>query len=56
MLVSGIWCIATLEYFATEDQTLSPWILNSLKPIQMSSFDHEEISNCKKKLHKNRVD
>ena len=52
MLVSGIWCIATLEYSASEDQTSSPWVLNSLKPIQMSSFDHEEYLTARKNFTK----
>jgi ATP-dependent Lon protease len=42
MLVSGVWCIVTLEYIYNEDKTASPWILTSLKPIQMSSFDQEQ--------------
>ncbi len=42
MLVSGVWCIVTLEYTPSEDSNASPWILTNLKPIQMSSFDHEE--------------
>jgi len=53
MLVSGVWCIATLEYSASQDQTSSPWILNGLKPIQMSSFDHEEYLEARKKFSKN---
>jgi len=42
MLVSGVWCIVTLEYIYNEDKTASPWILTSIKPIQMSSFDQEQ--------------
>jgi len=41
MLVSGVWCIADVEYEYTEDKSVSPWILGSLKPIQMSNFDYE---------------
>lgn len=39
LLVGGVWCIAEIEYMASEDKGTSPWILNSLKPIQLSSFD-----------------
>ncbi len=39
LLVSGVWCIAEVNYEFTEDKTASPWILSSLKPIQMSRFD-----------------
>ena len=41
LLVGGVWCIADIEYEHTEDKDASPWILGSLKPIQMSSFDYE---------------
>ncbi len=41
LLVSGVWCIADLEYSYTEDKNSSPWILASLKPIQLSSFDFD---------------
>lgn len=41
MLVSGVWCIADIEYEYTEDKSVSPWILSSLKPIQLSNFDFE---------------
>jgi ATP-dependent Lon protease len=39
LLVSGVWCIAEIDYFYNEDKESSPWILNSIKPIQMSKFD-----------------
>ena len=39
LLVSGVWCIASLEYEFTEDKSASPWILSTLKPIQISQFD-----------------
>jgi len=42
MLVSGVWCIVTLEYIYSEDKGASPWVLTAIKPIQMSSFDHEQ--------------
>lgn len=41
LLVSGVWCIADLEYEYAADQSASPWLLNSIKPIQLSSFDFE---------------
>jgi len=41
LLVSGVWCIADLEYLFTEDRNASPWILGSLKPIQLSHFDFD---------------
>ena len=41
MLVAGVWCIADVEYEHKEEANAVPWIMGSLKPIQMSSFDYE---------------
>jgi ATP-dependent Lon protease len=41
LLVSGVWCISDVEYEHTEDKEVSPWILGTLKPIQLSSFDYD---------------
>jgi ATP-dependent Lon protease len=41
LLVGGVWCLVDVEYFHSEDVRVSPWILGSLKPIQMSNFDFE---------------
>jgi ATP-dependent Lon protease len=43
LLVGGIWCIVTLEYFFEEGQKGSPFILRDLKPIQMPNMDLEEL-------------
>ena len=43
LLVGGIWCIVTLEYFFEEDQKGSPFVLRDLKPIQMPNMDLEEL-------------
>lgn len=41
MLVGGVWCLCDVEYFHSDDARVSPWILGSLKPIQMSNFDYD---------------
>lgn len=41
LLVSGVWCIADVEYEFAEDKNACPWIMGSLKPIQLSHFDFE---------------
>lgn len=41
LLVSGVWCIADIEYYHSEDRDVSPWILETIKPIQLSHFDYE---------------
>ncbi len=43
LLVGGIWCIATLEYFYEEAQKGSPFLLRDLKPIQMPNMDMDEL-------------
>jgi ATP-dependent Lon protease len=43
LLVGGIWCIVTLEYYYEEEQKGSPFILRDLKPIQMPNMDLAEL-------------
>jgi ATP-dependent Lon protease len=50
LLVNGVWCIADLEYQYSEDKRFSPWIMNSLKPIQMSHFDIDHYINARKQF------
>ena len=49
---SGVWCIITLEYFLSEDQGVSPWIINEIKPIQISHFDINEYKEGRKQFSK----
>ena len=42
LLVGGIWCIVDLKYEATDEKGLQPWILEMLKPIQVSNFDDKQ--------------
>ena len=41
LLAGGIWCIVQLEYAAGEDP--SPFLMTSLKPIQMPNLDMQEV-------------
>ena len=50
LLVNGIWCIASLEYMPSEDKNQCPWILDSLKPIQLSHFDRDLFLNARKQF------
>ncbi len=43
LLVGGIWCISEVVYEVSEDPKVSPWQIESLKPIQVSHTDHEEF-------------
>lgn len=42
LLSDGVWCILTLAYIPTDERGASPWIIESLKPIQISNVDTEE--------------
>jgi ATP-dependent Lon protease len=53
LLVSGVWCIADLEYEFTEDKSSSPWILSTLKPIQLSHFDFDGYVEARKQFSTN---
>lgn len=41
LLVGGVWCICDIEYSHSDNPRVSPWILGSIKPIQLSNFDFE---------------
>ena len=56
LLVSGVWCIADLEYEHSEEKDVTPWILSSLKPIQLSKFDFEKLSFNSKRILNRRLD
>jgi ATP-dependent Lon protease len=47
LLVSGVWCIADVEYEHSEDKNVEPWILGSIKPIQLSRFDYEAFLSAR---------
>ncbi len=50
LLVGGVWCIADIEYEYTEDKNATPWILTSIKPIQLSSFDFDLYVEARKQF------
>ncbi|MBN8486527.1 MAG: BREX system Lon protease-like protein BrxL [Burkholderiales bacterium] len=50
LLVGGVWCIAELEYLFTEDKNASPWVLASIKPIQLSHFDFDGYVEARKQF------
>lgn len=45
LLTSGVWCIIKMSYFAASDSKAddSPWLIEALKPIQISYVDVEEF-------------
>jgi ATP-dependent Lon protease len=50
LLVGGVWVIADIEYDHTDDKDASPWILSTIKPIQMSHFDYEGYISARKQF------
>ena len=50
LLVSGVWCIAELEYENLDDPKACPWIMESIKPIQLSHFDYDTYIEARKKF------
>lgn len=41
LLVGGVWCICDIEYQHSDNARVVPWILSSIKPIQLSNFDFD---------------
>jgi ATP-dependent Lon protease len=48
LLVGGVWCICDIEYLHTDDQRAVPWILGSIKPIQLSKFDVDQYLEARR--------
>jgi ATP-dependent Lon protease len=49
LLVTGVWCLADVEYdYAEGNET--PWSLDKLKPIQISSFDFDGFLEKRKEF------
>jgi len=48
LLTNGVWCIAKLSYYLTEEKNDSPWLLLSLKPIQISNIKLDEYKEQRK--------
>lgn len=49
LLAGGIWCILKIEYFYDEElRNTNPFIIESLKPIQMPNLDMQEIFEGRK--------
>jgi len=50
LLMGGIWCIVTINYFFEEGQGSSPFSVFTLKPIQMPNMDMDELFNGRKQF------
>lgn len=47
LLVGGVWCICDIEYLHSDDQRVVPWILGSLKPIQVAGVDIDQYNEAR---------
>ena len=45
LLVGGVWCICDIEYQHSDNARVVPWILGSIKPIQLSNFDFDNYTS-----------
>lgn len=50
LLVGGIWCIVTIQYFHEEGKKGSAFIVEDVKPIQMPGLDMEELFATRKEF------
>lgn len=50
LLVGGVWCICDLEYDLVEEKDACPWVMASIKPIQLSHFDFDGYLEARTKF------
>ncbi len=47
LLSNGVWSIINLSFMVSEEKGASPWIIESLKPIQISNVDIDEYKKAR---------
>lgn len=52
LLVTGVWCIADVQYEFSEDARTSPWVLETIKPIQIAKVDYESYKEARTRFSK----
>ena len=52
LLSSGVWCIVSMAYLASDERDVAPWIIESLKPIQIANIDVDEYKASRKHFTK----
>lgn len=48
LLSGGVWSLITMGYEPSDDKNVSPWIIENLKPIQISNVDVDEFKEIRK--------
>ena len=52
LLVGGVWCILDIEYHHEDNPSHVPWIIDTLKPIQISHVELEQYQEKRKEFTK----
>lgn len=52
LLSSGVWCILTLGYVSTDERGATPWVIENIKPIQISISSIDEFKEGRKAFTK----
>jgi ATP-dependent Lon protease len=52
LLSSGVWCIVTMGYMPSDERDVSPWIIDTLKPIQIANIDVAEYKETRQHFTK----
>ena len=52
LLSEGVWCIVVIGYLPTDGKDDSPWIIEQLKPIQVSNIDLAEYKELRREFTK----
>lgn len=52
LLTEGVWCILTMGYLRTDEKNSTPWMVDSIKPIQISNVDLDEYKEARQQFTK----
>jgi ATP-dependent Lon protease len=52
LLSTGVWCLLTLAYISTDEKGSTPWVIESIKPIQISISSLDEFKEGRKAFTK----
>lgn len=52
LLSTGVWCLITLAYLSSDEKGSTPWIIESIKPIQVSISNLDEFKEGRKAFSK----
>lgn len=50
LLSGGVWCIVVMGFIRTDERDSTPWVIESLKPIQVSNVSLEEYKEARSRF------